>query len=380
MKKILLLFAVLVISLSAQAQDVVITKEGDALKVYGLEVSSTAVFYRESQDVNAPIVRKSKSDLLMIKYSDGRKEIMGEDNNASQPAVSQQTATDAPVEFTAEDNAANEAALAKWKSFPASKLKATKKRASMLCCILRPDKDSRIADKNVELTFHGANTLLSWTNDVNFVLGVKNKTNKTIYLDLGNSFFIRGEQSEAYYVPTANSSTSGTNSGASVNLGALTGAMGIGGAVGKVASGINVGKGSSKHNTTVVYSQRVVAIPPMSTKKLEGMELKRGNPKMADATETGVPYQLNAGTIINLGAAVDFEEGQLPVKFGSFVTYSFTEDIQSPRILQAKLSIRRILGIPEGKDLGMGTGLANGKELTPEQQNDVICITKQAKE
>jgi len=49
------------------------------------------------------------------------------------------------------------------------------------------------------------------------------------------------------------------------------------------------------------------------------------------------------------------------------------------RMLQAKLSIRRILGLPEGKDI-VPTGFANGKELTPEQQNDVICITKQAKE
>lgn len=73
MKKSLLFVSVLFMSFSAQAQDVVITKEGDALKVYGLEVSPSAVFYRESQDENAPIVRKNKSDLLMIKYSDGRK-------------------------------------------------------------------------------------------------------------------------------------------------------------------------------------------------------------------------------------------------------------------------------------------------------------------
>ena len=377
MKKSLLFVSVLFMSFSAQAQDVVITKEGDALKVYGLEVSPSAVFYRESQDENAPIVRKNKSDLLMIKYSDGRKEIMSEGNNASQPAVSQQAATDAVVEFTAEDQTANETALAKWKSFPENKMKPRNKRAPMLYCVLRPDKDSRIADRYVELSFHGDNYIQSLGNKINFVLAVKNKTNKTIYLDLGNTFFIRGEQSEAYFVPTANSSTTGTSSGVGVNLGALTGGLGIGGAVGKVASGINVGKGSSKHNTTVVYSQRVVAIPPMSTKNLEGMELK--HPGYANAPETGVPYQLNVGTTVNIGSHIDFQEGQLPVRFASYVTYSFTEDIQSPRMLQAKLSIRRILGLPEGKDI-VPTGFANGKELTPEQQNDVICITKQAKE
>ena len=207
----------------------------------------------------------------------------------------------------------------------------------------------------------------------------KNKTNQTIYLDLANTFFVRGDEAEAYYVPTASSSTSGTSSGVGVNLGAVAGAMGVKGSAGKLASGVNVSKGSSQYNTTVTYSQRIVSISAMSTKSLPGMAIERANPKVAGGMSKGVPSQLNVGTQVCVGAAVDFEEGQLPVNFGSFLTYSFTEDIKTPRVLRANLSIRRIIGIREGKDLGMSTGMANGKELSSEQLNDAICIIKQAK-
>lgn len=380
MRKVIMFLMMLSMSIVVQAQDVVITKEGNALKVYGLEVTASAVFYRESAEESAPIVRKKKADLLMIKYSDGRKEIIDDDSqNEESVTATQQQQAPAMEEFTAEDASANEAALAKWKNFPAGKMKEKNKKAAFLCCVLRPDKASHIADRNVELSFHGQNTLLSWRNNIAFVLSVKNKTNKTIYLDLSNSFFIRGEQSQAYFVPTASSFTTGTSTAVGVNMGAVAGAMGVDGKAGKLASGINVGKGSSKYNTTVTYSQRVIAIPPMSTKSLDAMEIRQSNLKMRSVENDYLPRELSVSKIINRGASVDFEEGEVPVKFGSFITYSFTEDIQSPRELQVSYSVRRIIGLPEGKDLGVGTGNANGKDLTDDQLNDVFCIIRQAK-
>ena len=52
-----LLFALFCASfgLSCHAQDVLITKDGDPIKVWGVEVSSTSVFYRENASENAPI-------------------------------------------------------------------------------------------------------------------------------------------------------------------------------------------------------------------------------------------------------------------------------------------------------------------------------------
>lgn len=390
-----LFILMLFMSLSVHAQDVVITKEGDALKVYGLEVSATAVFYRESPDENASIVRKNKSDLLMIKYSDGRKVIINENNNLNQSiAVSQQPEATVSAEFTEADKAANEIALAKWNNFPEGKMKATKKKAVILYCVLRPDRDSRIADTNVELSFKTGGFFKDQTTGTSFILSVKNKTRKTIYLDLGNSFFIRGEQAEPYYIPTANSSTTGTSTGVGVNMGAVAGAIGIGGSAGKLANGINVAKGSSNYNTTITYSQRVIAIPPMSTKDLDEMRIVPFGKSDIDPTQfygnifdmksrarygtgTKLPHLLNIGTTINLWATNNFEEGQISFKTGTFLTYSFTEDIQSPRSLQANFSVRRIMGVPETKIMMIAAEGANLKGLTPQQLNDIFFVVWQ---
>ena len=377
MKKNLLL-CVAFSTVTAYAQDVIVKRDGATIISKVLEVGQNDIKYKKFSNQQGPTYTIDKSEVSLINYEGGDRDTFDEAaNTASQHAKQQSGAITA--EFTAEDQAANEAALEKSMRYPASNLKVSKKRAAMLYCILRPDRDSRIADANVELSFHGANTLLTWKNEINFVLSVKNKTNQTIYLDLGNTFFVRGDEAEAYFVPTASSSTSGTSGGVGVNLGAVAGAMGVGGSVGKLASGVNVSKGASQYNTTITYSQRVISIPPMSTKSLPGMAIKHANPKAAGDMSNLVPNQLNVGTPVCVGAAVDFEEGQLPVKFGSFLTYSFTEDIQTPRVLRANLSIRRIIGLREHKDLGMSTGNVNGKDLSPEQLNDAICIIKQAK-
>jgi len=55
---------------------VIVTKEGDAMKVYGVEISGTSVFFREQEAEDSPIRKMKKEDLLMVKYRDGKKVIM----------------------------------------------------------------------------------------------------------------------------------------------------------------------------------------------------------------------------------------------------------------------------------------------------------------
>ena len=72
---------------------------------------------------------------------------------------------------------------------------------------------------------------------------VQNKTNKPIYIDLGNSFYISLGQSTCYYVPSSTTTSSSSGGGAGVNLGSVAGALGVGGVVGQLAGGVNVGGG-----------------------------------------------------------------------------------------------------------------------------------------
>ena len=400
MKHQLLILLLLCSTCIVRAQDVIITKEGDALKVYNLEVSPTAVFFQESNQEGSPIVRKNKKDLLMIKYQDGRKEIIGDENLTSREApIKTAEKSNVPMaEATQEDIAANNAIMQRWQApIPDYTGKMKKKPAILLYCVLRPTTESVFADANVEMTVNskykaGESPLPEIQMDeVNYVVTIKNKTKNTIYLDLGNSFFIRGELSEPYYIPTASSSTTGVSNGVGINMGAVAGAMGIGGSVGKLANGITVSNGSSQYNTTTTYSQRVIAVPPMSSKKLEPKVFIpitaehidiapyfSNNIKMASRSRYGTslqyPHLQNYGNPINIGAVRDYKEGEIPVKLGTFVTYSFTEDIQSPRTLHSIFDIRRIIGVPEHSSLmtfGIPMPMASLKALTPQQQSDL---------
>ena len=197
--------------------------------------------------------------------------------------------------------------------------------------------------------------------DPSFILTVKNKTAQTLYIDLGNTFFVRGgEHATAYYIPSATSTASTSGSGVSVNAGAVAGALGIGGGIGKLASGVNVGGGSSSTSVNVTYSQRVVAIPPMSSKTLDGqplfceegwfcdgleiVDLAKNIPKLPwffFRTEKDDPEFEN-------GVEHTYSEDLSPVHFSAYLTYSYTEDCSASKRISSSLYLKNIIGIHSG--------------------------------
>ena len=190
-----------------------------------------------------------------------------------------------------------------------------------------------------------------------FVVKIKNKSNKTIYIDLGNSFFIRDDNSTAYYIPSSVSNSSGTSSGVGVNLGAVAGALGVGGAVGELAGGVNVGSGKQGGSVSTTYSQRVVAIPPMSTKALSAQPLflrygEHGPNVFVYAEKTNddlflVPHidLKNANNKnIRIGETVTYTEQNTPMKFGTYISYSFSENLTDLKNLKVNYFLKSVTG------------------------------------
>lgn len=100
---------------------------------------------------------------------------------------------------------------------------------------------------------------------------VTNLTDSVMIIDRTLSFFVNSNgKSMSYYDPTIKTTTttevSSSTSGVGVNLGAVAGAVGVGGAVGRALSGITVGEsstgGRSVTNTSYVVDQPSVAIGP----------------------------------------------------------------------------------------------------------------------
>lgn len=102
---------------------------------------------------------------------------------------------------------------------------------------------------------------------------VYNRTSEIMTIDQTMSFFVNSNgKSTSYYDPTVRTTSvtdmSSTTKGASVNLGSIAGALGVGGVIGQLANGVNVGgsgtNGSATTNTTYIADQPRVSLAPHS--------------------------------------------------------------------------------------------------------------------
>lgn len=366
MKHLLTLLALLC-TINSAAQDVIVTKEGNALKVWGIDISSTAVFYRENEAKDSPIKRMDKNELLLIKFQDGRKLIIGEETENAAPQSNQQTLSYSQSGVSDPD--ANSRFISGIRNNKVEFVgEASNSEAGMLFCQYFPKRNSVMSDKNVSFSvsteavgLFNNNKRQPLAGSMNLNIKVKNLTRKTIYVDLGNTFLIRGDQTLAYYVPTVTSHSSGTTTGVGVNMGAVTGALGVGGALGTLAGGIGVG--SSRTNTTTVseISQRVIAVPPMAEKRIDvpmtlfprdASELYSDEFRYA-GTYRELSIFLNKSDMLKVGECRDLDENFNVGAFGVVVTYADDETISNPQMLNAEFSVQRIIGTKPGKKLDM---------------------------
>ena len=252
------------------------------------------------------------------------------------------------------------------------KVKEKKKTAFMLYLLPRVKKGSLIGNANIELDIKVVNPMEANHTSMGGLSGLianstvsipcyyyhivlKNKTDKTVYIDLGNTFFMRGSESSPYYVPSATSSTRGKEGSVGLNVGSVAQAFGVGGSAGTIANGVNVGGGVSSSTTTTTYAQRVVAVPPMSTKELEpqlifpvGCENVYNNWIRAikwDKNTVSASIKFgNKNDKLKAGETRLFDENNSPINFGSFITYSFDENCTITNHLNAGFYIYEAIG------------------------------------
>lgn len=102
---------------------------------------------------------------------------------------------------------------------------------------------------------------------------VYNRTSEIMTIDQTMSFFVNSNgQSTSYFDPTVRTTSttdmSSVTKGGSVNLGAIAGAFGIGGTLGQIAGGINLGgsgtTGEAVTNTTYIADLPRVSLAPHS--------------------------------------------------------------------------------------------------------------------
>ncbi len=90
--KLLICLAIYFASISVQAQDVLTKKDGIDIQAKVLEVTTTEVKYKKFDNLNGPTFTLLKSELLMVRYENGTKDIFNQTNTSN--VVSNNTMND----------------------------------------------------------------------------------------------------------------------------------------------------------------------------------------------------------------------------------------------------------------------------------------------
>ena len=356
MKRYIYLIGFCINVITANAQDIIVKKDGTTILAKVLTVGDDCVEYKKHSNINGPTYKITIAKLLSINYENGEKETF--EDNSSTNEVSQ--ATSILGTLSEEIKQKNIKLINTYNSVvPKWSQKQEEKDAKHLLNVVKFTENSLLENNDIkfDITLGNVNydkilaeklvfldysksklAKVQYSVDMyqNYALGVnvQNKTNKTIYIDLGNTFLTKSGVAQAYYTPSSTITSNGSTVGGSVNLGSVAGAVGIGGALGTLAGGINVGGANNTTISKVEYAQRVLAIPPMSSKLLDIKMLFDESPNgykyvaMKDKstkrfrgyTVTGLIEGLTVGDIIH------WTPNNTMMSWGFYLSYSFDEN------------------------------------------------------
>ena len=338
----------------ASAQDMIVKKDGTVIQAKVMKVGTSEVDYKKWSNQNGPQYSIAVADILAINYQNGEKETF--DNVSAQPEASKPAAqptgmTQVTVEtLSAEAKAANDAAIEKYNQIYDTDVNEVKKNGNAKGAFMRLG----VAEGSVLENEDIAISIATGYMDIKFM--IQNKTNSTLYLDLGNTFYVSMGQSFGYYVPTSTTTTKSSSSGVGINAGAIAGAMGLGGVAGKLAGGINFGGESTNGTAVTTFSQRVVAIAPGSTYNLDpqyifGNEMRSISPGFFCSYSRGwgthyckaVFSDENGGRMLNYDL-YSYSEQSSPLQLSFVTSYSKNEDFASSSSLRCGLYLMEMYG------------------------------------
>lgn len=367
MKAIRLLMALAAMCMSGyyvSAQDFIVKKDGSVIQAKVTKIGTSEVEYKKWSNQDGPMYSVAVADILAINFQNGEKETFenvsaGSSQATNREADGQQNIVQVKLEdLSPEAKAANDALIAIYNApveldIPKNKIG---NKIISTSAIYGIGNNSIITNDDIEIGFvTGAITQCSNTEPVEWVAGhyftgdhalmisVRNKTNRTLFIDLGNSFFISVGQATCLYVPSSTTTTHVTASAGSLNLGAITGA---------VANGINVGGVSTNATVNTTYTQRVIAVPPMSSVNLPPQYLYgKGERKVTKGlvqTETGFMHILfskdsEKGTM-RLGDRYLYTADNSPLQFSCVIAYSTEETCLSMKSITSNLYLRELIG------------------------------------
>lgn len=356
MRKFVFILVYVLTVVSVYSQDVIVKKSGEVLNVYNVEIAAKYIFYTTEQ-LTEDIKRILKEDVFSVKIGNGEMQMVAEtvkeEPKNREFAENSATTNEGLIERKVADNNAELIARYNKRHDGYIDKKPTNKVAEDGYAIIGITKESVLSNEDIEVELRMRDIEYSyalWRKDFirlnkMYSVSIVNKTNKVVYVDLGNTFKIYNSgNAKVYYDGSQVSKNSGGGSGASLNLGAVTGALGIGGVVGTLAGGVNVGSGTQSSASKTYGSQRVLAVPPMGKVSLPPSYEISGKDVLEIYDNLWFTYPAKQKGIMKKYAVTDFTEEEAFWKNQFMITYSFDSTFKNYSTVKFGMYIKQLVG------------------------------------
>ncbi len=336
----------------AFGQDLIVKKDGDVIQAKVLKVGTAEVEYKKWNNQDGPLYSIEVSNILSINYENGEKEKFANVSATTAQTASAQSASAVPTEIAVKPAADNAKLLELYnnQTVMPKKPKPKDKLAKNAFPIWGIKKNSVLSDENVTVYFerrYEENKYVEYNNVAGYVVNVRNKTDRNIYIDLANSFKVDDQgMSTPYFNNKTITTNTNSGSGAGLNVGAVTGALGVGGVIGTLAGGVNVGGGSSAGVSVTEGQERILVIPPHAMASLPLEKIVDGK-KIKEIPEKLFLKYLPVGNIaIKLHEfKVLFNDDNAYATNKRIITYSTTPDFSTYSRLNIEFYFRAVLGV-----------------------------------
>lgn len=357
--------------LPLQAQDKIVTNEGDVIPAYHVDVGENLIYYR-LENFGAGVLQSiRKADVLMLMRHDGsivnyyqnkKKDKEQPEDTVATGKASEKVKLLETADLSETSRKANAALIEAMNGavIVQENAKEEKQGADAVWCRLGVKKNSILCNDDLELSVTAGKLVpasgerknaafipgIGEIRDVALSISVRNRSNRTVYVDLGNSYFIRMGEFISYYV-SPSSTTVYSAPVESASIAAVAGSE----ADGQVRT------------IQVDGTARVIALAPNTVMNLQARSLFQRKPgdiiaglkyvaedsgkEKAYQLAFRFPKQATEGEL-KLGEHLAYASSASPLNFSFAVSYADTGDCAQEKTMLVHFYLKDLVGVELG--------------------------------
>jgi len=293
MKDILCVLFMIMTSAPIWAEDTILLRDGRAIKAVIQEVSQTEVKYKRASNPSGPLFTINISDIKSISYDNGEIDefstIVESEYGPAPKEENVQLINKYHTDIIGYEGKNSSSKKAKGGIMTFDLTKESILKDANITIEICPKDLYEIEKRSLgEYIWDGSTKMFP-----EYRILVHNNSDKIVYIDLGNTFRIYGDQRvrshcndgdgtrpayynndwtdnpfRIYYKSDVYSTNSSSTSSIAIGLGSVASTLGIGGKIGNLMQGLSYSNGSEQGASHTQINERILQVPPHSTIEL----------------------------------------------------------------------------------------------------------------